>query len=193
MTRDSTPNTEQPVSPRAARHAARYVDHVVPDLSHEDVARLAYKIYVRSGMIDGCCTHNWYQAEHELRHQRIRDELMSEPVTVVSSNERYSEVLNRRNPKADARLMDAVLNTKPTKAMRARSTFQPIGSSEGQDNTDDEHRRGGLPMCESTLTMAQQVAKAANALQQQRTDIAPTAITVVPRNSSHANLEKRMS
>ena len=35
--------------------------------THDDIARRAYDIYVKSGQKPGQCIQNWQQAEHELR------------------------------------------------------------------------------------------------------------------------------
>jgi hypothetical protein len=35
--------------------------------THEDIAKRAYGIYVKSGCEQGKCKRNWHQAEHELR------------------------------------------------------------------------------------------------------------------------------
>jgi hypothetical protein len=35
--------------------------------THNDIAKRAYDIYVKTGCKQGQCTKNWQQAEHELR------------------------------------------------------------------------------------------------------------------------------
>jgi len=35
--------------------------------THEEIAKRAYEIYVKTGRKQGQCTKNWHQAEHDLR------------------------------------------------------------------------------------------------------------------------------
>jgi hypothetical protein len=35
--------------------------------THNDIAKRAYDIYVKSGCKQGHCKQNWHQAEHDLR------------------------------------------------------------------------------------------------------------------------------
>ena len=37
--------------------------------THEEIARLAYDIYIRTGRQPGHCKQNWYQAEKSLHNQ----------------------------------------------------------------------------------------------------------------------------
>ena len=39
--------------------------------SHDDIARRAYEIYVKTGSHAGRCQQNWLQAERELRKQTL--------------------------------------------------------------------------------------------------------------------------
>jgi hypothetical protein len=110
---------------------------VVTTLSHDGIAHRAYEIYLRSGMREGRCTHNWYQAEYDLRRQGIRAALMSEPAMVKSADDRNSEILSGKNPRADAKLICAVSQAKPAKKVRRdrpKSAMTPhveISSSRG--------------------------------------------------------------
>ena len=98
-----TPQVEQTAATGYARRVSRAIGaDALMNVSHEEIARRAYDIYMRSAMLNGHDTRNWYQAEYELRHQRIRDALLPETVTTMSRGERYSEVLNGRNPRAAA-------------------------------------------------------------------------------------------
>jgi hypothetical protein len=38
-------------------------------LTHEDISKRAYEIYVRNGCKEGQCEQNWLQAEQELKNQ----------------------------------------------------------------------------------------------------------------------------
>jgi hypothetical protein len=40
---------------------------VITPPTHDDIARRAYDIYVKSGRKQGQCKQNWQQAEHDLR------------------------------------------------------------------------------------------------------------------------------
>lgn len=40
---------------------------VVTMLTHDDIAKRAYDIYVQNGRKQGQCKQNWQQAEHDLR------------------------------------------------------------------------------------------------------------------------------
>ena len=42
-----------------------------PEVSHDDIARRAYEIYVKSGSKNGRCRQNWQQAENELRKPAV--------------------------------------------------------------------------------------------------------------------------
>ena len=38
-------------------------------LTHEEISKRAYEIYVRNGCKEGQCKQNWQQAEQELKNQ----------------------------------------------------------------------------------------------------------------------------
>ena len=40
---------------------------VITTPTHDEIARRAYDIYVKSGRREGQCNKNWHQAEHDLR------------------------------------------------------------------------------------------------------------------------------
>jgi hypothetical protein len=61
-TNPSATGIEQPV----ARHSG-CCDSAAP--THDDIARRAYDIYVKTGCKNGHCTQNWHQAEQSLRDQ----------------------------------------------------------------------------------------------------------------------------
>ena len=42
---------------------------VVSEISHNDIARRAYEIYVKNGYQQGQSQQNWQQAEEELRNK----------------------------------------------------------------------------------------------------------------------------
>lgn len=39
--------------------------------SHEDIAKRAYDIYLKTGRVQGQCKQNWEQAEHSLHDQSL--------------------------------------------------------------------------------------------------------------------------
>jgi hypothetical protein len=115
------------------------------NVSHDDIARRAYEIYLRSGMLGGRCTVHWLQAEYELRRQQLRDALMSEWATPVSQDGRYSELLNGRNPRADARLMGAIAEATPGKAKRGRQKSQPKPNTKTLSTEVANDKKGASP------------------------------------------------
>lgn len=141
-----TPKTEKMASNRAARRSPQAAGLVTAmDPSHDEIACCAYEIYVRSDMKDGRSREHWYQAESELRRQRIRDALMSEAATAVSEDERYGEVLNGRNPRADAKLMRAVNRAKPAKPRRRRPKSAPTPHVDIPSTLETNLNQGSSP------------------------------------------------
>lgn len=142
----ATPKTEKIASHRTARHSPRAVGLVrAMDPSHDEIACCAYEIYVRSDMKDGRSREHWYQAESELRRQRIRDALMCVPPTAVSQDERYGEVLNGRNPRADAKLTRAVNRAELGKPERRRTTSAPTPHVEIPSTREANLNQGASP------------------------------------------------
>ena len=62
------PESTRPFAVRPDRAAPTPEPAKAPSLSHEDVARRAYDLYVKKGRQPGQCQQNWHQAEHDLRH-----------------------------------------------------------------------------------------------------------------------------
>lgn len=49
------------------------IQHLVAaELSHEDIARRAYELYLQRGAVHGLDAHDWFQAELELRQLNAR-------------------------------------------------------------------------------------------------------------------------
>jgi len=68
------PMTQSQTHSTAARAAAQTVAHAcgcstVAAPTHDDIAKRAYDIYLKTGRKQGQCKQNWQQAEHSLSEQ----------------------------------------------------------------------------------------------------------------------------
>lgn len=128
MIRETRPTTKQRVSNATFQPTTGHVPRAeVVSLSQADIARRAYEIYLRSGRVSGRCLQNWYEADRELRHEALRDALMPETSTDASTEDRYSELLNGRNPRGDSKLMRAITEAKPGTPKRTPPKSKPNG------------------------------------------------------------------
>jgi hypothetical protein len=53
----------------ASRPGQNAADNEVTAPTHDDIAKCAFDIYVKTGRRQGQCTQNWHQAEDHLRSQ----------------------------------------------------------------------------------------------------------------------------
>jgi hypothetical protein len=66
----SNPQTNSPTP--VLDHAARIDGTTLPSaVSHDEVARRAHEIYLKTGSIGGQCSNNWNQAERELKDEAL--------------------------------------------------------------------------------------------------------------------------
>ena len=95
--------------------------------SHDEIASLAYELYLRSGRTGGRNEEHWLEAEHELRRDECNALLEADTSNGQSQEQRYSELLNGKNPRGDAKLMAAIRKANTSAGKRSRASVNAYG------------------------------------------------------------------
>lgn len=122
--------------------------------SHEDIAKRAYEVYLRSGSKNGRCDRNWRRAERELRR---RAGTPNDRAPAPEGNG-YSEVLNGKRPRGDARLLDAVMRSGSRTAPENEPASEPASDRGPVCEPTVETRAGAMPGRNGGLTTSRRGA-----------------------------------